>query len=90
MPKPVGGRGRKAPYKTTTVRIPVDIKQQVDLLVAQFRGDCLNVVNDENIKLKKPIQIIQRYKLKLKSENENSAEVDRLITDLELELNQTS
>ena len=90
MPKPVGGRGRKAPYQTTTVRIPVDIKHQVDLLVAQFRGDCLNVVNDENIKLKKAIQIIERYKLELKSDNGNLTEVDRLILDLELELNQIS
>lgn len=39
MNKPIGGRGRKAPYETTHVRIPVDLKTQVELLVEQFRDN---------------------------------------------------
>ena len=39
MSKPIGGRGRKAPYETTHVRIPVDLKPKVELLVEEFRDN---------------------------------------------------
>lgn len=32
-----GGRGKKAPYKTVMVRIPMPIKPLVELLVKNFR-----------------------------------------------------
>lgn len=37
MPKPVGGRGQKAPYETTHVRVPVPIKPDVERLIDQFK-----------------------------------------------------
>jgi deoxyribodipyrimidine photolyase-like uncharacterized protein len=39
MDKPIGGRGKKAPYETTHVRIPVDLKAQVEKLVEEFRDN---------------------------------------------------
>lgn len=36
MPKPVGGRGNKAPYETTHVRVPVPIKPEVEQLINRF------------------------------------------------------
>jgi hypothetical protein len=39
MNKPIGGRGKKAPYETTHVRIPVDLKPQVELLIKEFRDN---------------------------------------------------
>lgn len=45
MDKPLGGRGKKAPYETTHVRIPVDLKPQVELLVEQFRDNGCVVEN---------------------------------------------
>ena len=39
MDKPIGGRGKKAPYETTHVRIPIDLKSQVELLVEEFRNN---------------------------------------------------
>lgn len=48
MTKLIGGRGRKAPYETTHVRIPVDLKPQVELLVEQFRDNGC-VVDDDII-----------------------------------------
>jgi hypothetical protein len=45
MNKPIGGRGRKAPYETTHVRIPVNLKTQVELLVEQFRDNGYVVEN---------------------------------------------
>lgn len=37
MSKPVGGRGNKAPYETTHVRVPVPIKSEVERLIEEFR-----------------------------------------------------
>ena len=37
--KQIGGRGKKAPYKTTHVRIPIDLKPQVELLIEEFRNN---------------------------------------------------
>jgi hypothetical protein len=45
MSKPIGGRGRKAPYETTHVRIPINLKPQVELLVEQFRDNGCVVEN---------------------------------------------
>ena len=37
MDKPKGGRGKKAPYNSCTVRIPEDLKDSVETLVEQYR-----------------------------------------------------
>lgn len=38
MVKPVGGRGKKAPYETTTIRIPEPIRAEVERLSEEYRG----------------------------------------------------
>jgi hypothetical protein len=37
-----GGRGRKAPYTTTHVRVPEPIKREVEWLIAMFHDSSLN------------------------------------------------
>jgi hypothetical protein len=37
MSKPIGGRGNKAPYETTHVRVPTPIKSEVERLIEEFR-----------------------------------------------------
>ena len=39
---PKGGRGKKAPYETTHVRIPVALKPAVERAVGEFRELALN------------------------------------------------
>ena len=46
MTKPVGGRGYKAPYTTTHVRVPTDIKPEVERLIEQYRNKTLGVTED--------------------------------------------
>jgi hypothetical protein len=46
MTKPIGGRGYKAPYTTTHVRVPTDIKSQVEALIDNYRNEMLGI--DEN------------------------------------------
>lgn len=36
MSKPVGGRGIKAPYESTHVRVPTPIKPEVEKLIQRF------------------------------------------------------
>jgi hypothetical protein len=43
MTKPVGGRGYKAPYTTTHVRVPTDIKPQVEALIDNYRSELFGV-----------------------------------------------
>lgn len=37
MPKPVGGRGIKAPYESTHIRIPTPIKTQIEAIIEDYR-----------------------------------------------------
>jgi hypothetical protein len=37
MNKPLGGRGKKAPYETTHLRIPVPIKADIEKLIDNYR-----------------------------------------------------
>lgn len=42
MIKPIGGRGKKAPYDTVMVRVPFPIKTEVEDLVAAYRKEILS------------------------------------------------
>lgn len=48
MNKPIGGRGKKAPYDTALVRVPVPIKPEIEDLIERYRNSVLN--NSEEIK----------------------------------------
>lgn len=37
MVKPIGGRGRKAPYKTTVIRVPIELADTIDQYCDQYR-----------------------------------------------------
>lgn len=39
MVKPTGGRGVKAPYESTHVRVPKPIKAEVEALIEQFHSE---------------------------------------------------
>lgn len=38
MVKPLGGRGKKAPYESVMVRCPLPIKTEVEALIARYRA----------------------------------------------------
>lgn len=38
MIKPVGGRGKKAPYETVMVRTPIPVKPQVEKLIENYKA----------------------------------------------------
>lgn len=88
MSKPVGGRGHKAPYQTMTIRIPIDIKEQVEEIVERFRsGDLELAKNDDsdNNRISQLTTIIERYKTIAKS-SRDWTKCNQLIQELETEI----
>lgn len=41
MIKPVGGRGKRAPYETVQMRVPLPIKSEVEKLIEDYRAVAL-------------------------------------------------
>lgn len=46
MNKPVGGRGKKAPYETILIRIPVPIYSQVEKMADNYRQSVIETDGD--------------------------------------------
>jgi hypothetical protein len=57
MNKPIGGRGKKAPYETTHVRIPVDLKSKVEELVEAYRNNELAILEKNDNSQEKNLSI---------------------------------
>jgi hypothetical protein len=87
MNKPVGGRGHKAAYQTTVIRIPIDLKPQIDELVNRFHEGSLEIEIEQAIESKVPDlkAIIERYKLNSKP-SRDWTKFNQLIGELEREL----
>ena len=70
MSKPVGGRGHKAPYQTMIIRIPIDVKEQVEEIVKRFRSGNLELAktdSSDNNRISQLTTIIERYKAAARS-----------------------
>ena len=88
MSKPVGGRGHKAPYQTMTIRIPIDVKQQVEEIVERFRDGDLEVAkidNSANNRISQLTAIIERYK-EISKPSRDWTKCNQLIQELETEI----
>ena len=85
MSKPVGGRGHKAPYQTMTIRIPIDVKEQVEEIVERFRSGNLESTqtdSSDNNRISQLIAIIERYKT-LAKPSRDWTKCNQLIQELE-------
>lgn len=87
MNKPVGGRGHKAPYATATVRVPIDIKPQIDELSARFRAGNLETAKSEDEKISQLITIIERYQAK-STTSRDWTQANKLIQELAAQIEQ--
>ena len=88
MSKPVGGRGHKAPYQTMTIRIPIDVKQQVEEIVERFRSSNLESTQTEQGDLNRISQltaIIERYK-EISKLSRDWTKCNQLIQELKTEI----
>ena len=88
MSKPVGGRGHKAPYQTMTIRIPIDVKEQVEEIVERFRSGNLEVAKidcSDNNRISQLTAIIERYK-EISKLSRDWTKCNQLIQELETEI----
>ena len=88
MPKPVGGRGHKAPYQTMTIRIPIDVKQQIEEIVERFRSGDLEVAKidcSDNNRISQLTAIVERYK-EISKPSRDWTKCNQLIQELETEI----
>jgi hypothetical protein len=48
MSKPLGGRGKVAPYETTHVRVPLPVKDKVDKIIEDYRLSIIDGINTQD------------------------------------------
>lgn len=66
MVKPIGGRGKKAPYETTHMRVPVPLQAEFEQRIAQYRNSVLSEDNfvqksDPNADYELCIKLVNRF-----------------------------
>jgi len=47
MNKPLGGRGKKAPYETQLIRVPIPVVQKVEQIIDDYRSFVINSEQSE-------------------------------------------
>lgn len=63
MSKPLGGRGKKVPYSSETVRVPNPIRNQVNKLVTSFyEGNQASLLPDLNDAIEQANSILKQKK----------------------------
>jgi hypothetical protein len=71
MEKPVGGRGKKAPYQTTHIRVPLPVKDKVEQLIKEYResGTNQNSSDSQQIISLEDAKLLSKKLLKSKTKN---------------------
>ena len=82
MTKPIGGRGKRAPYETTHMRVPLPLKSQIEQLIEDYRLSILDGVDrpsSELIPLDEALIIAQKL---LRSKTAKNDTVAKLLTSI--------
>ena len=69
MNKPLGGRGKKAPYETTHLRIPVPIKADIEKLIDNYRLSVIDGIetHDNGLMSVEDAKLLTRKLIKAKT-----------------------
>lgn len=82
MTKPTGGRGKKAPYETTHVRVPLPLKDHIDQLIEDYRLSIIEGIDrpsSELIPLDEALLIAQKL---LRAKTAKNETVAKLLTGI--------
>ena len=82
MNKPKGGRGKKAPYNSLTVRIPEDLKDRVESLVEDYRQFILDGIQSTDNDIPTIDEIKELSKQLLKGRTTRKDIVVKLVTSI--------
>jgi hypothetical protein len=76
MNKPLGGRGKKAPYETTHLRIPLPIKTDIEKLIENYRLSVIDGIetHDNSLMSVEDAKLLTRKLIKAKT-----SKIDTLI-----------
>jgi hypothetical protein len=76
MNKPLGGRGKKAPYETTHLRIPLPIKTDIEKLIENYRLSVIDGIetHDNSLMSVEDAKLLTRRLIKAKT-----SKIDTLI-----------
>lgn len=77
--KQIGGRGKKAPYETTHIRVPIPIKSRVEAMIEEFRSGENTVEENPSVSLEDALSIAQDI---LKQKKSARVSMERLIAVL--------
>lgn len=84
MTVPKGGRGKKAPYETQQMRVPLPIKAEVNKLIAEYRGEVLEGIPSEVENLKTALAISHLENVKLNTAlRDTFKQIENLSTNLQ-------
>jgi len=79
MSKPSGGRGKKAPYVTTHMRIPEPVKTEVQRILDRFHGTEVEATEKPLTSLPEAMAIAKNILLQKKSAR---VSIEKLLTAL--------
>lgn len=82
MNKPVGGRGKKAPYQTITKRIPVELESQIDSLIEAYRLKTIEGIEPDDTGILPVSDAVQLAKKLLKAKSSKLDTVIKLVTGI--------
>jgi hypothetical protein len=80
MAKPVGGRGKKAPYATTHLRIPIPIKPQIESMIESYRLSVIDGIESQESEVMALGDAIELSKKLLRSKTAKVDTVIKLLT----------
>lgn len=81
MTKPIGGRGKKAPYETTHLRIPIPIKPQIESMIEAYRLSVIDGIDSHSDLL--PLgDAIELSKKLLRSKTAKTDTIVKLLTGI--------
>lgn len=77
--KYVGGRGKKAPYETTHIRVPIPLKSKIEAIVNEFKSGIETEDTNQLTTLENALDIAQNI---LKQKRSARASMEKLISAL--------
>lgn len=80
MSKPIGGRGHKAPYETTHLRIPIPIKPEIEKLIAEYRLSVIDGIEPEIESLLPLEDAIEMCRKMVKAKKSKLEDFSKLLT----------
>jgi hypothetical protein len=82
MSKPIGGRGKKAPYETTHMRVPVTLKPQIESIIEIYRLSVIDGIESHSPDLLSLKDAIELSKKLLRSKTAKTDTIVKLLTGI--------